>query len=266
VRRAIAGHARRLLGCPPTGLVFSGPGGSHGVPRGARTQLSVGNLRRVYKRTADRAELAHLLHKGPHDFRHTLATWLEDTGIPSRVIDHLLTTARPELRRIAAARWACLPAHDRRAAGLGHHGARRPPGRRARWSVWTRRGPRRQRRAAAIQRRHGHERVTCTFRGVELEGFEPSASCMPSRHPTTRPAVTTHGRRCVIVEDRQLSAWKVHPDGSLILCGVYRWVQVLTEPVCCASAAPARPTVGRHCRPASELLFRWSAGRRASGG
>jgi integrase len=27
---------------------------------------------------------------GPHDFRHTYATWLEDAGIPSRVIDELM--------------------------------------------------------------------------------------------------------------------------------------------------------------------------------
>jgi hypothetical protein len=27
---------------------------------------------------------------GPHDLRHTFATWLEDTGIPVRVIDELM--------------------------------------------------------------------------------------------------------------------------------------------------------------------------------
>jgi integrase len=39
---------RRLEGCPPNGLVFCGPGGSHGVPRGRRSNLSVGNYRWVY--------------------------------------------------------------------------------------------------------------------------------------------------------------------------------------------------------------------------
>jgi integrase len=27
---------------------------------------------------------------GPHDLRHTFATWLEDGGIPARVIDELM--------------------------------------------------------------------------------------------------------------------------------------------------------------------------------
>ena len=36
------------------------------------------------------AELAHLDLRGPHDLRHTFATWLEDAAIPSRVIDELI--------------------------------------------------------------------------------------------------------------------------------------------------------------------------------
>jgi integrase len=81
---------RRLDGCSPDGIVFCGPGGSHGVPRGARSRLSVGNYRRVYQRTAARAVLASLNLHGPHDLRHTYATWLEDGGIPGRVIDELM--------------------------------------------------------------------------------------------------------------------------------------------------------------------------------
>jgi integrase len=70
--------------------VFCGPGGSHGLPRGTRSRLSVGNYRRVYQRTATRAAFAGLDLHGPHDLRHTYATWLEDGGIPGRVIDELM--------------------------------------------------------------------------------------------------------------------------------------------------------------------------------
>ena len=58
--------------------------------RGARSRLSVGNYRRVYKHTAALAGLDGLDLHGPHDLRHTYATWLEDGGIPSRVIDELM--------------------------------------------------------------------------------------------------------------------------------------------------------------------------------
>ena len=37
-----------------------------------------------------RGDLAHLDLRGPHDLRHTFATWLEDAAIPSRVIDELM--------------------------------------------------------------------------------------------------------------------------------------------------------------------------------
>jgi integrase len=86
-----AALARRLDGCPPDGLVFCGPGGSNRVPRGTRSELSVGNYRRVYDRTVARAGLEEDLDlRGPHDLRHTFATWLEDSGVPARVIDELM--------------------------------------------------------------------------------------------------------------------------------------------------------------------------------
>jgi integrase len=90
VRQAIA---RRLAGgARPEDLVLPGPGGSNGIPRGARAPLSTNNLRRVYKAAVEAggADLAHLDLRGPHDLRHTFATWLEDAAIPSRVIDELM--------------------------------------------------------------------------------------------------------------------------------------------------------------------------------
>ncbi len=80
---------RRL---PPDELVFAGPGGGNGIPRGTRTPLSRHNLRRAYHAAvaATGEDLPHLDLHGPHDLRHTFATWLEDAGIPSRVIDELM--------------------------------------------------------------------------------------------------------------------------------------------------------------------------------
>jgi integrase len=148
----------------PDALVFTGPGGSNGLPRGARSAMSRHGLLRVYKhallRVADpvvslpytprrvlgalrdggpqtveqlrgrlrgrtprsatvlvalnqlhavrlAAEdqggrwtacdpprkddlLGQLRLRGPHDLRHTFATWLEDAGVPARVIDELV--------------------------------------------------------------------------------------------------------------------------------------------------------------------------------
>jgi integrase len=74
VRQAIA---RQLIGgARPEDLVLPGPGGSNGIPRGARAPLSTTNLRRVYKAAVEAAgaELAHLDLRGPHDLRHTFAT------------------------------------------------------------------------------------------------------------------------------------------------------------------------------------------------
>jgi integrase len=115
--------ARRLPpGSDPEDLVFTGPGGGPGiragaggklgagVPRGTRTVLSRHNFRRVYQRAVQRArdaaerpdlahlDLAHLDLHGPHDLRHAYSTWLEEEGIPVRLIDELMghsSTRRP---------------------------------------------------------------------------------------------------------------------------------------------------------------------------
>ena len=49
-------------------------------------------LRRLYQGAIHRAgpDLAHLQLRGPHDLRLSFSTWLEDAGIPARVIDELM--------------------------------------------------------------------------------------------------------------------------------------------------------------------------------
>jgi integrase len=76
----------------PDALVFTGPGGGNGVPLGIRTTLSRHGFRRLYQSATHRArtDLAHPQLRGPHDLRHSFSTWLEDEGIPARVIDELM--------------------------------------------------------------------------------------------------------------------------------------------------------------------------------
>jgi integrase len=73
-------------------LVFAGPGGGNGVPFGTRTILSRHGFRHLYQHATHRTQcdLAHLQLRGPHDLRHSFSTWLEDAGIPARVIDELM--------------------------------------------------------------------------------------------------------------------------------------------------------------------------------
>jgi integrase len=80
----VAAISRRLVGCPPDGLCVLRSRRQPRHARGVRSRLSIGNYRRVYKRTAALAGLDGLDVHGPHDLRHTYATWLEDGAIPSR--------------------------------------------------------------------------------------------------------------------------------------------------------------------------------------
>jgi hypothetical protein len=57
----------------------------HGRPGRARPGLAVDGRDPARNPVLDELEL-----HGPHDFRHTYATCLEDAGIPSRVIDELM--------------------------------------------------------------------------------------------------------------------------------------------------------------------------------
>jgi integrase len=53
---------------------------------------------------AQASRFNHLDLHGPHDLRHTFATWLEDAGIPSRVIDELMGHENSRARQDGASR------------------------------------------------------------------------------------------------------------------------------------------------------------------
>jgi hypothetical protein len=70
-------------------------------PAEGRLAVSIANLRRAYKaamvervrvgdETISRPRFPDLDLHGPHDLRHTFATWLEDAGIPARAIDEVM--------------------------------------------------------------------------------------------------------------------------------------------------------------------------------
>jgi integrase len=64
--------------------------------------LSRYNFRRVYQHAVARAgdDLVAVDPHGPHDLRHTFSTWLEDAGIPARVIDELMGHERSRRREL----------------------------------------------------------------------------------------------------------------------------------------------------------------------
>ena len=61
-----------------------------GQAQGTRVEAVYRQLLAGYHRAVARAALPTLDLHGPHDLRHTFATWLEDGGIPARVIDALM--------------------------------------------------------------------------------------------------------------------------------------------------------------------------------
>ena len=58
--------------------------------------------------------------RGAHDFRHTFATWLEDAGIPARVIDEVMGLRPPagsaSSRLVLEVAEQALEAHPKRSA------------------------------------------------------------------------------------------------------------------------------------------------------
>jgi hypothetical protein len=94
------------------------------------------NLRRVYKAAVDAAgaDLGHLDLRGPHDLRHTFSTWLEDAGIPARVIDEPMghQASGRVGRHPGSATGGPLPAHHpgdgRPSGGCGRGAPSRRPG------------------------------------------------------------------------------------------------------------------------------------------
>jgi len=114
-------------------------------------------FRRLYQNAAHRArgDLAHLQLRGPHDLRHSFSTWLEDAGIPARVIDEVMGhegTSR---------------AGQQRGSAMGAHYRHTTP-----------------EMAARIARAEGEDALCL----VELRGFEPLTPCMPCHpHQFTTP-------------------------------------------------------------------------------
>jgi hypothetical protein len=91
-------------GCPPSTLVFAGPGGGNGVPAGTRTQLSRDNLHRAYHaaivRVADpTASLAYTPKRVLRALREA------GPGQTSEAIRSRLPGRRPALGTVHNALW-----------------------------------------------------------------------------------------------------------------------------------------------------------------
>lgn len=92
---ALAAHGRRLR--PST--VTTALARLEAAELAARISDDVVPLRwAAVEPKAREPALASLELHGPHDLRHTFATWLEDAGIPSRVIDELMGHASGQRR------------------------------------------------------------------------------------------------------------------------------------------------------------------------
>jgi integrase len=97
---AVAAIARHIpANADPGTLVFPGPGGGRGQAKGKGRgrakgdgqRLSTDTYRHALNRAVERAGgFPGLEIEGTKTFRHTFSTWLEDAGIPTRVIAELM--------------------------------------------------------------------------------------------------------------------------------------------------------------------------------
>jgi hypothetical protein len=202
-------------------------------------------LRHAYLRAVRRAKThGHLLGldlRGPHDLRHTFATWLEDDGIPARVID--------ELMGHAATRRSSWVTEGMSAMGAVYrHTTMR--WRRASSSFSTRGWPRRSRwsRPRADGTTDGTRAASPLLGTAEIDRFPCSWPTRPPGDPLARglpsPVCTARAgrqsRRQQTVTDRgecpaqrQYAGWFASTNVHRLLAAFY----TLTRVVCCPSAA-----------------------------
>jgi Phage integrase family len=82
--------SRRSSPCTPSGIRV--------VPLASAVAEVLARYLRAVRQATRQGYLVGLDLRGPHDLRHTFATWLEDDGVPTRVIDELMghaATRRP---------------------------------------------------------------------------------------------------------------------------------------------------------------------------
>jgi hypothetical protein len=140
--------------------------------------------------------------RGAHDFRHTFATWLEDAGIPARVIDEVMgheATSRAGQHqgsamgahyrhttpKMAARIATAIEQRLRLVLEVAEQALEAQPHRSAQ-RVFEGHGPRFLANLWQMALRAGVEVALCL---VELRGFEPLTPCMPS---TSRPLAPQH--------------------------------------------------------------------------